>query len=198
MELDELKLSWDTLTAQLEKQQKLSTRLIEQATRQNYRSSLNKIAWPEFAGSIVCLMAAILLAGNFKKLDSSLLQLFGALSLLFLIVLPVISFQSLRGLKNLNISADAYAVTIKAFADRKIRFQKLQKAAINLSYIFNIVFMPVVTRIFNGKDISHSKLFWFLMVPASSVFLCFFSKWAFRCYSRSLKQAEELLADMES
>jgi hypothetical protein len=197
MELHELKLSWDTLTEQLEKQQKLSTRLIEQATRQNYRSSLNKIAWPEFAGSIVCVMAAIVLAGNFKKLDSSLLQLFGAISLLFLLVFPVISFQSLRGLKNIPISMNAYADTIKKFADRKIRFQKLQKMAIKLCYIFNIVFIPVVARIFDGKDISQSKIFWFLMVPVSTVFLYFFSKWAFRCYDRSLKSAEELLSEIE-
>ncbi len=197
MELEELKLSWDILNEKLEKQHKLSARLIEQATRHNYRSILNNIAWPEFAGSIICLAGAVVLVSKFGKLDSIILQVFGIVSFIFLLMLPVLSFESLRGLKRLNISTDSYANTIKVFVQHKIRFLKIQKLAIGASYIFNIVLMPVVTRIMDGKDITHSKWFWLFMVPVSIIFLYFFSRWALGCYKNSLNKAEIMLSGME-
>lgn len=198
MELDELKFSWEALSEKLEKQQKLNSKLIEQMTNQTYRNRLNTIARPESAASIFSFITAIFLAFNFGKLDTWFLQVFGVLSVLFLIVLPVLSLQSIRGLRTIKVSLATYANTLKEFAVKKIRFQKLQKLNVAFSFLFMIVFAPVSVKLIAGKDISQSITFWLIVVPVSVVFLFFFSRWTLKHYDHSLQKAEELLHEVES
>lgn len=78
MELDELKSSWEILSRNMEKQQHLNSKLIEQMTNQNYKSRLSGIALPEFISSIVCFIIAIALIWKFNTLNNLVLQIFGA------------------------------------------------------------------------------------------------------------------------
>ncbi|HRN49219.1 MAG TPA: hypothetical protein PLS00_00825 [Niabella sp.] len=198
MELDELKSSWETLSHKLEHQRQLNSKLIEQMTNQNYKNRLNNIARPEFIASIFCFIMAIALIWNFNRLHTLLLQIFGGFSVLFLIVLPVLSLQSIKGLQTINISLPTYKITLKEFAAQKIRFQKIQKLNVFLSFIFMVTFAPVSVKLVAGKDVSHNITFWLTILPASVLVLFFVSKWVLRHYNNTLKKAEELLIEIES
>lgn len=198
MELDELKSSWETLSKKMEKQQQLNSKLIQQMTNQNYKNRLNHIARPEFIASIICFIMAIALIWNFDTLNTLLLQIFGGFSVLFLIVLPVLSFQSIKGLQTINMSLPTYKNTLKEFAIQKIRFQKFQKLNVFLSIIFMVVFAPVSVKVLTGKDISQNSTLWLTILPASVIVLFFVSKWVLRHYNNALRKAEELLTEIES
>ena len=198
MELDELKSSWETLSRKMEKQQLLNSKFIEQMTNQNYKSRLDNIARPEFIGSIICFIFAIVLIWNFDTLNTLILQICGGFSVLFLIVLPVLSLQSIRGLQTINMSLLTYKNTLKEFAVKKIRFQKIQKLNVFLSFIFMVALAPVSVKLIAGKDISQNITLWLTMLPGSVIVLFFVSRWVLRHYNNTLKKAEELLMEIES
>ena len=197
MELDELKSSWQMLSEKVEKQQRLNAKLIEQMTNHNYRSRLNKIVYPEFIGSIICFIGVFLLLWNFDKLNTVLLQVAGGLCVLFLVVLPILSISSIRGLQTINMSLSSYADTLKQFAIKKIRFQKIQKLTVSLNFGFMIAFAPVCVRMADGKDITQSTRFWVIILPLCLVAMFFVSRWVLRHYNNALKQAETLLTEIE-
>jgi hypothetical protein len=70
MELDDLKNTWDNQSNK-EEQQNLTSKLIDQMTQEKYNSKINKIAYPEIIGSLICLIAIIYIGINFYKLDSN-------------------------------------------------------------------------------------------------------------------------------
>ncbi|MEO6327428.1 MAG: hypothetical protein ABIO55_00775 [Ginsengibacter sp.] len=198
MELDELKSSWETLSKKMEKQQQLNSKLIEQMINQNYKNRLNNIARPEFIGSILCFIMTIGLIWNFNTLNTLLLQICGGFSVLVLILIPVLSLQSIRGLQTINISLPTYKNTLKEFAVQKIRFQKIQKLNVFLSFIFIVAFAPVSIKLIAGKDIYENIPLWLTIHPVSVIVLFFVSKWVLRHYNNSLTEAEELLTEIES
>ena len=198
MELDELKSSWETLSRKMEKQQQLNAKLIEQMTNQNYKHRLNNIARPEFIGSIICFIFAIALVYNFNTLNTLLLQICGGFSILFLILLPLLSLRSIRGLQTINMTLSTYKNTLKEFAIQKIRFQKIQKLNVFLSFIFIISFAPVSVKLIAGKDISQNIALWLTVLPANVIVLFFVSRWVLKHYNNALKKAEELLTEIES
>ena len=198
MELDELKSAWETLSMKMEKQQQLNSKLIEQMTSQKYKHRLTGIARPEFFASIICFMMAIALIWNFATLNTLLLRIFGGFSVLFLVVLPVLSLQSIKGLQSINMNLPTYKDTLKEFAMQKIRFNKFQKLNIFLSFIFMVLFAPVAVKLIAGKDISLNITLWLTIIPAGVIVLFFVSRWVLGHYNSTLKKAEELLAEIES
>lgn len=198
MELEELKSAWETLSIKMDKQQKLNSKLIEQMTNHNYKHRLNTISRPEFTSGIICFIMAVVLIWNFGTFNTLLLQIFGVLSVLFLIVLPVLSFKSIQGLQTINMSLPTYKNTLREFAKQKIRFQKLQKLNVFLSFIFMIVFAPVSVKLLAGKNISQNITLWLTVLPASVIVLFFVSRWVLRHYNNALQKAEELLTEIES
>jgi len=198
MELEELKLNWDELSKKLEKQELLNIKLIEQMIRTNYQSRLKKVIYPEFFGAIVCLIGAIGILWTFSKLDTLILQVMGILSIVFLILLPVISFQSLKGVYQIDMGQHNYAEMLAQFARDKIRFQKLQKLAAILSTIFMFVFIPTSFKLLADKDYTTYLTFWLISIPVCSLFVIVLSRWVWKHYNRVLKQAEELLADIDA
>ena len=197
MELDELKLNWELLSKKVEQQQKLNAKLIEQMTNQRYQSRLNKIAYPEFIGSFICIIAAIGLMFNIDKLNTQLLQVLGGLSALLLVALPVLSLQGVRGLQKIDTNPSSYAGTLKQFAVKQIRFQKLQKLVLWLSIVFMIVFVPVVIKLLALKDITHSTTYWAIILPVCVVLQFLVSRKVLKHYNHALKKAEELLNEVE-
>ncbi len=198
MELDELKSSWETLSRKMEKQHQLNAKLIEQMTNHNYNHRLNNIARPEFAGSIICFIMAIALIWNFNALDTTLLRVFGGFCVLFLIVLPVLSIQSIRGLQSIQMRLSTYKDTLREFTIQRIRFQKIQKLNVIFSFIFMIAFAPVSVKLLAGKDISQNITLWLTILPFSLLVLYIVTKWVLSHYNHTLKRAEELLAEIES
>jgi hypothetical protein len=198
MELDDLKNDWEDISSQVNKQQNLNPKIIDQMTKNKYDSNLKKIAYPEIAGVIVCLIAATFVVLNFSKLDSAFLQAAGIISILLLLILPAISLVSLR---QLNVTPDltkSYAETLKDFAVQKIRFHKFQKINVTLSYLLLVATIILLSKFFNGKDITGSKYFWTFSFTFGYLFLLFYSKWVAKYYNNKLRQAQDLLKELLS
>jgi hypothetical protein len=198
MELEELKASWEKVGEKIEKQLNLNSKLIEKMTHQNYQNRLKHIAYPEMIGSAVCLTAAVALILEFSRFDSAPLQIFAGLSVLVLVGLPIVSYRSLMGFSRIDLGSSTYADTIRAFTDRKIRFQKLQKLNIGLSSVLVVAILPTAVRLMSPKDITQHGWFWLLALPLSLLLQYVFSKWVFRHYNRLLRQAEAVLAEFEN
>ncbi len=198
MELEELKSNWDKLSKKLEKQELLNVSLIEQMTKTNYQSRLKKVVYPEFFGAIICLIGAVGILYNFNQLDTVVLQVMGILSIVFLILLPIISFQSLKGVYQIDMGAHNYTKMLEQFAKDKIRFQKLQKLAAILSAIFMFVFIPTSFKLFANKDYTIYLTFWLISFPLCLLFVVVLSRWVLKHYNKVLRQAEELLAEVRT
>ncbi|HYK75813.1 MAG TPA: hypothetical protein VEV16_02460 [Daejeonella sp.] len=194
MELDDLKSTWDS---QNNEKQDLTLNMIDQMTQKKYRSKIKKIAYPEIIGSIICLIAAVFIGINFHKLDTGFLQGVGVLSIILLLLLSVISFLSIRQLTVAEDVGKPYAEALKAFATRKLKFYKLQKINITLSYLLLVTVIVLFSKFFSGKDITDSKYFWTFSFTIGYIFLLFFSMYVSKYYKKTLRQTEELLQDLQ-
>ena len=67
MELDDLKKSWEEVNKEVDKQQKLSSKMIDEMIRTKYNSSLKKIIYPEIFGAIICIEGGVFIGFNFYK-----------------------------------------------------------------------------------------------------------------------------------
>ncbi len=196
MELDDLKNTWRDVNNQVEKQH-LNTEMIDRMTRTKYYSSLKKIAFPEITGVLVCFIGAIFTGLNFSKLDTTFLKGTGILSVLLLLILPAISLVSLWQFHIIGDVNQPYAATLKKFAVQKIRFNKLQRVNITLSYLLLVTIIILLSKFFGGKDITESKYFWTFSFSFGYIFLLFYSKRVSKHYKRTLRQTEKLLEELE-
>lgn len=196
MELDDLKGIWDN-TDNRSPQQKLTTKIIEQMTKEKYQSTINRITYPEIIGSIICLAAAVFIMLNFYRLDTGFLQGTGVLSILLLLMLAVISFLSLRQLKVTGDLGRPHAAILQTFASRKMVFYKLQKINVVLCYLLLVTVIILFSKFFGGNDITGSKYFWTFSFTIGYIFLLFFSKYVTNVYKNTLQQTEELLQDLQ-
>ena len=92
MELHELKNEWESVTTK----HTLTTKVINQMIQKKYASKIRKIKYPELIGGIICLLSLGFVGFNFNKLDTFFFQGIGLLTMLLLIILPTISFLSLK------------------------------------------------------------------------------------------------------
>lgn len=67
------------------------------------------------------------------------MQIFGPISIVLLFILPIISLQSLRAMKEVNVASKTYLETISAFAMQKMSFQKLQKLNVSLGMALMVI-----------------------------------------------------------
>lgn len=197
MELDELKNTWDNANNPPEQQQHLTPKMINQMTQNKYNSKVKKIAYPEIIGVMICLTSAFFIGINFYKLDTTIMQGSGIMSILLLVTLSILSILSLQ---KLNIADDfnrPYAATLKIFAIQKLQFVKLQKINIVLSYLLLVSLLTLLPKFFQGKDISQIKYFWIYSFSFGYLFLLFYSKWVSKYYKKTLQQSEELLQELQ-
>lgn len=195
MELDDLKNTWDAQNNNIE-QQNLTYKIFDQMTEKKYKSKIEKIAYPEIIGSLICLTAAVFIGINFYKLDTAFLQGIGVLSILLLLTLSIISFLSLRQLTMVADLSRPYAEVLEAFAIQKLKFYKLQKINITLSYLLLVTITILLLKLFYGKDITGSKYFWIFSFTIGYIFLLFFSTYVYKFYKKTLTQTKELLQEL--
>ena len=196
MELDDLKNTWNNQNDKA-KQQILTSKIIDKMTQKKYNSKINKIAYPEILGSIICLIAIIFIGFNFYKLDTTFLQGVGVISVFVLLTLSVVSFLSLRQLKMTNDFNKPYAETLKIFATQKLEFYKLQKINLTLSYLLLVTVIILLSKFFSGRDITDSKYFWTFSFTFGYIFLLFFSRFVTKYYKNTLRKTEELLKELQ-
>ena len=161
--------------------------------KRKYYSKIKKIAYPEIAGTAICLIAAIYIGINFNKLDSTFLQGTGILAILLLLSMSALSVVSLRQLKMKEAADRPYAEMLKIFISQKSAFCRLQKINIQLSYLLLVTTFILLSKFAAGKDISGNKYFWLLSFSLGYIFLLFFSRIVSKFYKKTLQQTEELL-----
>lgn len=197
MELHDLKKNWQSAVNQTNKQNILTSKIIDQMTQKKYQSKIRKIKYPELIGRIICILGLSFIVFNFNKLDTVFLRAIGVLTILLLMILPILSFLSLKQF-NLAYNFDKpYIEILKQFANQKLRFLQYQKANAFLNYVLLVTIIILLPKFFYGKDITFSKSFWTFAFSFGYIFLLFFSKWVKKFYGNSLRQAEELIREIE-
>ncbi len=197
MELDDLKNDWESATDKAHKQNILTSKMIIKMTQKKYESKIRKIKYPELTGGIICILGLSFIIFNFNKLGTTFLQSIGALTILLLMIIPTLSFLSLTSFQSANNFEKLYIEIIQNFAKQKMRFLKYQKVNAFLCYLLLVTIIILLPKFFSGKDITFSKSFWLFAFSIGYIFLIFFSKWVKKFYNTSLKQAGELLKEVE-
>lgn len=197
MELEELRSEWQEMSKEIEKQKILTDKLIIDMTQKEYKNKLKLISIPESIGTVICFAAALYIFINFSNLDNWYLQLSGVFTVLFCLVLPILSMRSVFGMQKINMSTSNYKQSLERFAKNKKQFVLIQKASFYLSFILVIVSLPVAAKLMNGKDLFLESKVWLWYIPFGFLFLYLFSKWVFKQYKKTTQSAEKLLKDLE-
>lgn len=196
MELDDLRKQWEAADAQQHKKNRLTPDVVNEMTQRKFQSMLRRIEIPELIGGTICIVALGFIALNFGELNTVFLQGAGVAAVLLLAIIPMLSFLSLNGF---DVDIDKpYIATLKHFARRKLRFLKYQKANVLLSYMLLVTVIILLPKFFFSTDVNENRLFWIFAFPAGYVFLIFYSRWVNKMYGSILREAEELLSELEA
>lgn len=200
MELEEMQTVWSQMSDQIEKQKKLTDKMIIMMTQEQYRKKLNKIAYPEMIGAIICYSTVILILINLNKLDNWYTLLSGLISIVILLVLPVLSLKSINQMRKVNIAGNNYKETLIEYSKGKKRFQVVVKMGFYMGFLLMFVIMPVTSKILNNKDLfSETKSIWpfVIGIPIAIIFFITFSRWVSKCYTNNINSAELLFKELE-
>jgi len=197
MELDELKSDWENSNNRPTNQNSLTSKMIDQMIQTKYNSKLNKIRYPEIGGGLVCAIAIVFIACNFNELDTAVTRCTGAIAILLLLLLPILSFLSLSKLNFESAVNESHVEVLQQFAIDRLRFQRYQKMNVTLCYLLMVAIIILLPKFFYGKDIVINKAFWTFAFSFGYIFLMVFSRLISRYYGRSLNRAEELLREIK-
>ncbi len=198
MELEDFKSTWREVTIQLMGKQNFNPKMFDKVSKKKFRSGLLKIVLPEILGSTVCIASVFFIVFNFYKLDQIAFKIAGALSILIFLVLPVLSIISIQQLhKGVDIEKP-YSDVVKQFAIRKIKFCRLQKLNLSLSYLLLVSVILTSARIFGRNETTDSKYFFIFAFSFGYIFFLVFSKWVSRSYNKTIRQTENLLRDLSN
>lgn len=196
MELDELKYTWNEMNQRVSKNKNPDLKLFDKMNQQKIHRNLYKIILPEILGSIVCLAGIVYVVMYFHRLNTIAFKIAGGLAVILLIILPVFSIMSIRNLLKTGNPNKSYAESLKEFSIQKIQFCKLQKLNSTLSYLLLVVGIILSARIFGRNSVTDSPYFWIVSLSFGYIFLLFFSRMVSRKYSRTIRQAEDLLKEI--
>jgi len=199
MELEEMKTLWEEMSQKVEKQKLVTDQIIMDMTQQKYTSKFSKIFLYESLGSVICFGMAIYLLFNIEKLDTWYLMACGIFTLAFLFLLPLFTLWSLTRLKRLDVTAYSYKETLVRFERSKKWVLLLQRTGIYLSFILFLAVLPVMSKIFNNKDMfkmDMDALPW-IFTGVVFVLLIFFVRWGYGCYKSITASAENVLKELE-
>ncbi|QBA64169.1 hypothetical protein [Muriicola soli] len=198
MELQELEKLWTEMSQELESQKKLNKTIIMDMTQTKYVNKFRKISTYETIGAVICIAAALYIITQFNLLDTWYLQLCGAFTVTFLIILPILTLQSLQKIQNIDLAGSEVKETIIRFERAKKRVLYLQRAGIYLSFILMITILPVAAKISGkGKDLFQDPGVLYVYIPVMVVFLVLFARWGYGCYKSITTSAENILKEIE-
>lgn len=197
MELQELQTLWSQMSQELADQKKLTNDIIMKMTQEKYVNKFGKIVIYESIGAIICFAAALYVLVNFGKLEIWYLQLCGIFTLLFLIILPILTLKSLRRIKQINVAESSFKDTIVQFTKAKNQLLLLQRVGIYLSFLLMFTTLPVASKLLKNKDLFLETGIWYVYLPIMGIFLFFFTRWGYGCYKNITSSAESILSELE-
>ena len=197
MELDEMKSLWDNMSKELNRQKVLTDGMILQITSQKYKDKMRGLSLAEGAGTLVCLVMALIIFFQLEKLDTWYLMLCGIFSIVFSVLLPVLSLISIHKMRKIDVTTMAYKEVIGLYAKGKAFFVAVQKAGFYLGFLFAMAILPVLMKIFKDKDlfVQFQSYFWY--IPLLFAFHFLFSRYVFKKYRSVTRSAQQLLEELE-
>ena len=199
MELKQMQILWDEMSAKVDEQKILTDKLIMDMTQERYRNKIQKISKYESLGAIVCFIAAAGILMKVSQLDTWYLLASGLFTTAYLIVIPLLVLRSIFRLKSVNILKNNLKQTIVDFTKRRKHFLFMQRLGIYLNFLLIFASLPVTVKLMNGKDLFESQTnVWYWYIPIMVVFLVLFSKWGYGHYKRMSESAGNLLKELES
>lgn len=197
MELEEMQKAWSEMSAELEQEKKLSNQLIMEMTQERLKNKIGIIAKYETIGAIICVIAAMMLLSKFKELDTWYLFASGLFTVSYLILLPVLVLRSIQAMQRINLTHNTYKETLISYTKKKKQFLLIQRVGIYLNFILLGVSLPVIIKVFKGKDIfiTNSKiLYWY--IPIMIIFLVIFSIWGYKKYKKITISGSQMLEEI--
>jgi hypothetical protein len=199
MDIEELKAVWSVMSDQLEKQKKLTDKIILQMTQERYSRKFNKITMIESFGAFICFVTAIYLIVNFSKLDTWYLATCGFITLGFLLILPMLVLRSLSQIKNLNITEGTYKDTIVKYTRVKKNLLMQQQFGMYGGFVVFFTSLAVFSKMFSGEDIFlvQQEVGVYIFSAVVFVLLFIFARWGYKCYKSITSSAEHILKELE-
>jgi hypothetical protein len=139
--------------------------------QEQYKSKIAILAKYEGIGALICFVAAIRLIRQFEMLDTWYLLTSGIFIILYLIIVPSVVLRSIGFMKRINLAKGTYKETLIAYAKGRKQFLLIEKVGIYLNFILLIVSLPVLMKVFSGKDIfmeNRQVLYWY--IPTMTIF----------------------------
>jgi hypothetical protein len=195
MELEEMKTIWNEMSAEIEKQKKLTDSLIIKMTQVNYRSKIGKIIIPETIGSLGCMATALFIFINFQQLDNWYLKVCGVASAVISLLLAVLSLRAVNKLSSINISNNNFKQSLSDYSKGKIQFVFVQKLTFYLGAVLMITILPVMCKLIDGVDLFKVTRLWLWYVVAFPFFR-WFTTWVFKRYKKIIQGAENILKEL--
>lgn len=199
MELEEMQTLWTQLSSQLESQKKLTNKLIMEMTQQKFRNRFYKLSLYETSGAVICFVFAFIILLNLDKMNAWYLMLCSIVTLLFLVVLPILSLGAIKGMRSLNLAKHSYKETLLRFNKKRKNMLLIQKVAVMLGVVMMWVSIPVFSMIMNNKDfftIKHDPWLW-VFTGAVTIGVILFSRYGYRGYQKVTNSAENVLKELE-
>jgi hypothetical protein len=197
MELEQMKILWDEMSASIEKQKQLTDSLIIKMTQTDYKNKISKIVIPETIGSFVCIAEFIFILINFQKLNTWYLQSCGIISLVILVVLPVLSIKVINELQSVKILDSTYKEVLLEYSKSKMQFVFVQKMNFYLGAILLLTTLPVIWKLIDGKDLFIKIDLW-LWYAISFPFFYGIACWVFKRYTKTIADAKNILKELEN
>lgn len=197
MELEELQAAWSEMSDQLNKQKKLTHKIIMEMAQDKYKRKFRKLTNYEGMGTLICFGMALLLIFNFGKLDTWYFVLLGSVALGFLLGLPLLVLEALNRIQSIKLSDVSYKDTLMAYDIARKWLLFVQRLSIYLSLIFVFVSLPLAGKLMKNRDFFQEGSSWLWFVLPMIAFLFLFSRWTYKGYEKATEQAEGLLRELE-
>lgn len=197
MDWEEINAVWTEMSQQMAYQQKLTDKIILKMTKERYYNRFSKIKLFETLAAIACFIMALVILAQFNDLDTWYLICSGAFMVTYLLVFPILVLSSLYRIQHLDIAGSSYKDTLVRFFKARKDLLLIQRTGIYLNFLFLLVSLPVLVKVFGNKDILLEINGWTWYIPIVIVFMILFSSWGYKCYKGVSRSAEEILAELE-
>lgn len=156
MELEEMKNTWQQLSGELEKQKKLTNEIILKMAHEKSKNSLGKMVLFETIGGLgmcVALLVGLLLNMLNGSFQTTPLAVCALLSGALFILSGYISWDFIAKMKKINLLENSIEESQRNFIALKKASAFYKKVGVWSSLPTMLFFIPVVLKVFIGKDI---------------------------------------------
>ncbi|MEO8172327.1 MAG: hypothetical protein ABI581_04560 [Sediminibacterium sp.] len=196
MELEEMKTVWSAMSDEVEKQKKLTDRLVLDMIQLRYQSRLSNIRTFELAGTVICWPIAVLLLCNLNKFTSGYTLACALASSAILLIMPVLSLQALNSMRTLPLMESAHKELLAWYGKKRKWFVTVQQTSFVLFGILMVVVLPIIPAIMGKtKELPLSTWLWY-SAAGIALYVLMAGK-VYRYYKRTIYRMEQLLMDLE-